>query len=66
MWKCRKDLKKRFGLTKECQIAFPVTISSVKVARIVCGRVWRCDRCFPHGIETPNSFYGKNFRSWKH
>jgi len=57
-------LKKAFGMTDEGEVDLPNKASNVRIARIAYAKEY-CPWCFPHGIETPNSRYKKNRRSWK-
>lgn len=64
--KNHKKFKKAFGLNEHGYIDFPKKISNVKLSRIEnCRLMGGCSFCFPHGIETTNSKYLKQMRSWK-
>ncbi len=57
---------KAFGLVEENEIDFPKKIGNSKVARIEHYlERGGCSYCFPHGIETTNSKYRNQQRSWK-
>lgn len=60
-------LARAYGLTDEGLIDLPQKGSNVRIARVLHTRDrGGCPFCFAHGIESTNSTYHKNRRSWKH
>ena len=65
MQKCRKKLKKCFGVNEYGLEDLPKKISGTKISRILIGEYMGCSWCFPHGYEVINSKWDKVQRNWK-
>jgi hypothetical protein len=63
--KKESKLKKAYGVSEAGLADLPKKVSGITVSRIVHGEESGCSYCFPHGVETVNSKFGKIQRSWK-
>jgi hypothetical protein len=62
----RKILIKAFGQGEGGLPDIPTKVSNVKISRFIFYKDrGGCPFCFPHGIETNNSKWSKNRKSWK-
>ena len=63
--KNKKQTLKAFGKNEFGLVNFPIKISNTQISRLLVGEIMGCSYCFPHGMETTNSVYGKYQRNWK-
>ena len=54
-----------YGINEAGLAALPHKVSGRQVSRICVGEEMGCSLCFPHGIDTSNSYLTKEQRNWK-